>query len=342
MKICLFSAKRYDRESFDKRNLSRANSNEQPIEIEYFETHLNPKTASLAKGFDAVCAFVNDDLSEATLAALSAVDIKLVLMRCAGFNNVDIEAAIKLGISVYRVPAYSPEAVAEHAIALMMTLNRRIHKAYQRTRDANFSLEGLTGINVFGKTAGVIGTGKIGLATLRILKGFGCKLLAFDPYPSDAAKELGVEYVSLSQLLKESHIISLHCPLTAENTYMIGRSAFSQMQKGTLLINTSRGKLVDSTACLDALKDGTLGGLALDVYEHEQELFFEDLSAEVIKDDVFRRLSACHNVIFTGHQAFLTEEALHNIADTTLTNALDFAHERDNTNEITPNVFDNS
>lgn len=342
MKICLFSAKRYDRTSFDERNTNRASATDSPISIEYFETHLNPKTASLAQGYDAVCAFVNDDLSEPTLTELKAAGIKLVLMRCAGFNNVDIDAAIRLGISVYRVPAYSPEAVAEHAIALMMTLNRRIHKAYQRTRDANFSLEGLTGVNIFGKTAGVIGTGKIGLAALRILKGFGCKLLAFDPYPSEAAKELGVEYVSLSQLFKESHIISLHCPLTAENTYMIGRAAFSQMQKGTLLINTSRGKLVDSTACIEALKDGTLGGLALDVYEHEQELFFEDLSAEVIKDDVFRRLSACHNVIFTGHQAFLTEEALQNIADTTIGNALDFAHERDNANEITPAVFDNS
>lgn len=342
MKICLFGAKRYDRESFEQRNLARTDANSSPIELEFFDTGLNVKTAGLAKGFDAVCAFVNDDLSEPTLAALNNAGIKLVLMRCAGFNNVDLNAAAKLGIEVYRVPAYSPEAVAEHAIALMMTLNRRIHKAYQRTRDANFSLEGLTGINIFGKTAGVIGTGKIGLAALRILKGFGCKLLAFDPYPSDAAKELGVEYVSLSRLFKESNIISLHCPLTAENTYMIGRSAFSQMQKGTLLINTSRGKLVDSTACIEALKDGTLGGLALDVYEHEQELFFEDLSAEVIKDDVFRRLSACHNVIFTGHQAFLTEEALQNIADTTLGNAVDFMQDKKGDNKVTPTVFDNS
>ncbi|TXR54662.1 2-hydroxyacid dehydrogenase [Reinekea thalattae] len=341
MKICLFSAKRYDRESFDKRNSQRSDATPE-IQLEFFETGLNPKTASLAQGFDAVCAFVNDDLGRETLTELNSAGIKLVLMRCAGFNNVDLQAAAELGIGVYRVPAYSPEAVAEHAIALLMTLNRRVHKAYQRTRDANFSLEGLTGINIFGKTAGVIGTGKIGLAALRILKGFGCKLLAFDPYPSQAAIELGVEYVSLEELLQASNIISLHCPLTEENTYMINRSAFSQMQKGTFLINTSRGKLVDSSACIDALKDGTLGGLALDVYDHEKELFFEDLSSEVIKDDVFRRLSACHNVIFTGHQAFLTEEALHNIADTTLSNASNFINGVESDNRVTPAVVDNS
>lgn len=342
MRICLFSAKRYDRISFEQRNHALASNGTQHIELEYFDTGLDAKTASLAQGFDAVCAFVNDDLSAATLAALAEADIKLVLMRCAGFNNIDLDAAERLNIKVYRVPAYSPEAVAEHAIALMMTLNRRIHKAYQRTRDANFSLEGLTGVNIFGKTAGVIGTGKIGLAALRILKGFGCRLLAVDPYPNEAAKELGVEYVSLSTLLREANIISLHCPLTPENTYMIGRSAFSQMQPGTLLINTSRGKLVDTQSCLEALKNGTLGGMALDVYEHEKSLFFEDLSAEVIQDDVFRRLSACHNVIFTGHQAFLTEEALQNIADTTLTNAVAFAENKPTDNEVTAAVIDNS
>jgi D-lactate dehydrogenase len=336
MKISFFSAKRYDREHFDAQNTSSAFS------IEYFDTALSAKTARLAHGADAVCAFVNDDLSAPTLEALAEHGIQLILLRCAGFNNVDLAKAEQLGITVSRVPAYSPEAVAEHAIALMMTLNRRIHKAYQRTRDANFSLEGLTGMNIFGKTAGVIGTGKIGLATARILKGFGCRVIAFDPYPNDAAKELGIEYVSMAELLAQSNIITLHCPLTPENTYLIGKSAFSQMKKGTLLINTSRGKLVDSTACIEALKDGTLGGLALDVYEHEKELFFEDLSAEVILDDVFRRLSACHNVIFTGHQAFLTQEALQSIADTTLLNANAFSQGQRNGNEVTAEVVDNS
>jgi len=336
MKISFFSSKRYDRQHFDAQNIFPE------IQIDYFDTALDAKTVRLAHGADAVCVFVNDDLSAPILQDLHQQGINLVLLRCAGFNNVDLNTAETLGITVSRVPAYSPEAVAEHAIALMMTLNRRIHKAYQRTRDANFSLEGLTGINIFGKTAGIIGTGKIGLATARILKGFGCKILAFDPYPNEAAKALDIEYVSLSQLLSQSRIISLHCPLTAENTYLIGKSAFTQMQKGTLLVNTSRGKLVDSQACIQALKDGTLGGLALDVYEHEKELFFEDLSAEVILDDVFRRLSACHNVIFTGHQAFLTEEALLVIADTTLNNARTFAEGQRNGNEVTNEIFDNS
>ncbi|MEZ9232191.1 2-hydroxyacid dehydrogenase [Vibrio amylolyticus] len=334
MKISLFSAKRYDQESFDHQRSTLSIQDQETLSLDYFDTTLDAKTARLAKGSDAVCAFVNDDLGKETLEVLSKKGIKLVLMRCAGFNNVDLDTAARLGITVSRVPAYSPEAVAEHAIALMMTLNRRIHKAYQRTRDANFSLEGLTGFNIFGKTAGVIGTGKIGLAALRILKGFGCKLLAYDPYPSEEAIQLGVEYVDLDTLLAHSSIISLHCPLTPENEFLIGPKAFQRMNKGTILINTSRGKLVDSQSCIEALKDGTLGGLALDVYEHEKSLFFEDLSAEVIQDDVFRRLSACHNVIFTGHQAFLTHEALQNIAETTLDNALAFHQGKANGNEV--------
>ncbi|WP_295898935.1 2-hydroxyacid dehydrogenase [uncultured Vibrio sp.] len=334
MKISLFSAKRYDQESFEHQRSALSIQDQETLSLDYFDTILDAKTARLAKGNDAVCAFVNDDLSEETLEVLAQQGIKLVLMRCAGFNNVDLNAATRLGITVSRVPAYSPEAVAEHAIALMMTLNRRIHKAYQRTRDANFSLEGLTGFNIFGKTAGVVGTGKIGLATLRILKGFGCKLLAYDPYPSDEAIKLGVEYVDLNTLLSQSSIVSLHCPLTPENEFLIGPKAFQRMNKGTILINTSRGKLVDSQSCIEALKDGTLGGLALDVYEHEKSLFFEDLSSEVIQDDVFRRLSACHNVIFTGHQAFLTHEALQNIAETTLDNALSFHQGTPNGNEV--------
>lgn len=219
-----------------------------------------------------------------------------------------------------RVPAYSPEAVAEHAIGMMMTLNRRIHRAYQRTRDANFSLEGLTGFTMHGKTAGVIGTGKIGVAALRILKGFGMRLLAFDPYPSTAALDLGVEYVDLQTLFAESDVISLHCPLTPENYHLLNHAAFDQMKNGVMVINTSRGALIDSQAAIEALKNQKIGSLGMDVYENERDLFFEDKSNDVIQDDVFRRLSACHNVLFTGHQAFLTAEALISISETTLQN----------------------
>lgn len=332
MNICLFSAKRYDRDYFEHANQDFDH------QLEYFDTELSCRTVALAAGKDAVCAFVNDDLGKETLTALSAQGIKLVLMRCAGFNNVDLKTAAELGITVSRVPAYSPESVAEHAIALMMTLNRRIHKAYQRTRDANFSLEGLIGFNMHGITAGVVGTGKIGMAAARILKGFGCRVLAYDPFTNPEAEELGIEYVRLSKLMRECRVITLHCPLTDDNVYLVGRQAFAQMQKGTVLINTSRGKLVDSQACIDALKDGTLGGLALDVYENEQELFFEDLSAEVIHDDVFRRLSSCHNVIFTGHQAFLTAEALGAIATTSLTNASAFSKGESSGNEVSEQV----
>lgn len=328
MKICLFSAKKYDRQYFDLANQNYG------YELEYFSIALAPKTAALAKGADAVCAFVNDIITEQTLQELHDLGIKILLMRCAGFNNVDLAAAKKLGIHVARVPAYSPEAVAEHAIALLMTLNRRIHKAYLRTRDANFSLEGLTGFNMHGKTVGVVGTGKIGVATARILKGFGCELLGFDPYENEQFKALGGRYVSLEELLSSSKVISLHCPLTEESTYLIDQHAFSLMQPGTVLINTSRGKLVDSVAAVDALKNGTLGGMALDVYENEQNLFFEDLSDEVIQDDVFRRLSACHNVIFTGHQAFLTKEALDAIASVTLDNAQHLSNGQGTPNEI--------
>ncbi|WOG27627.1 2-hydroxyacid dehydrogenase [Endozoicomonas sp. 8E] len=334
MKICIFNAKKYDRESFDLYNADFG------FELEYFDMRLDEKTAHLARAGDAVCAFVNDDLSRPVLSVMAEYNIRLLLMRCAGFNNVDLDAAKELGIIVARVPAYSPEATAEHAIALIMTLNRKTHKAYQRTRDANFSLEGLTGFNLHGRVAGVIGTGKIGLAAARILKGFGCKLLGYDPYPNPAFEDLGGDYVSLNQLLQQSKLITLHCPLTKDNEYMINEDAFNQMQPGVLLVNTSRGKLLNSVAAMDALKKGILGGLALDVYENEQDLFFEDLSDEVIQDDVFRRLSACHNVIFTGHQAFLTEEALMAIAKTTLSNARAFFEGKASGNEIVREVPD--
>ncbi|EPQ3100431.1 2-hydroxyacid dehydrogenase, partial [Serratia marcescens] len=262
----------------------------------------------------------NDDGSREVLEELAALGVEILALRCAGFNNVDLDAAKELGIKVVRVPAYSPEAVAEHAVGMMMCLNRRIHRAYQRTRDANFSLEGLIGFNMHNRTAGVIGTGKIGVATMRILKGFGMKLLAYDPFPSEQALELGAEYVDLKTLYAQSDVITLHCPLTPENHHLLNADAFAMMKNGVMVINTSRGALIDSTAAIDALKQQKIGALGMDVYENERDLFFEDKSNDVIQDDVFRRLSACHNVLFTGHQAFLTEEALTSISQTTLQN----------------------
>lgn len=314
MKLAIYSTKQYDRKYFEHVN------HEYGFDIEFFDFLLTEKTAKTAKGYDGVCLFVNDVGNRAVLEELKREGVKFIALRCAGFNNIDLDAATELGIPVVRVPAYSPEAVAEHAIGMMMCLNRRIHRAYQRTRDANFSLEGLTGFTLYGKTAGVIGTGKIGIAALRILKGFGLRLLAFDPYPSDTALALGVEYVPLSTLFAQSDIISLHCPLTPENYHLINHSAFDQMKDGVMIINTSRGGLIDSQAAIDALKHQKIGALGMDVYENERDLFFEDKSNDVIQDDVFRRLSACHNVLFTGHQAFLTAEALTSIAETTLEN----------------------
>ena len=328
MKIAMFSTRSYDINHFDPL-LSAAN-----IEFEYFDTQLNLHTVQLAQGFDAVCAFVNDDLSKPVLDKLAELGVKIVAMRCAGFNNVDIYAAKELNITVVRVPAYSPEAVAEHSIALMMSLNRRIHKAYLRTRDANFSLEGLVGFNLFGKTVGVIGTGKIGVATMAILKGFGCKILAYDPYQSEHALKLGAEYVELQDLYAQSDIISLHCPLTADNHHLLNGETFAQMKDGVMIINTSRGGLLNAPDAIEALKSGRIGALGLDVYEEEESLFFGDHSSEIIADDTFRRLSACHNVIFTGHQAFLTKEALTSIAETTIENLLTVNQGKVSANEV--------
>ncbi|WVD69245.1 2-hydroxyacid dehydrogenase [Orbus wheelerorum] len=314
IKVAVFSSKHYDRE-----HLEIANKNF-GFEIEYYEHKLSCKTAITAKGFDAVCIFVNDEADTKALKELSSLGIKILALRCAGFDNVDLAEAKRLGINVVRVPAYSPQAVAEHAVALMMTLNRRTHKAYQRTRDANFSLDGLTGFNMHNRTAGVVGTGKIGQAVIRILNGFGMKILAHDPFPSDVATELGATYVSLDELYANSDVITLHCPMTPENYHLLNAKSFNKMKDGVMIINTSRGGLLDSAAAIDALKQSKIGALGMDVYENERDLFFEDKSNDVIQDDVFRRLSACHNVIFTGHQAFLTQEALLNISDTTLSN----------------------
>nr|WP_321270075.1 2-hydroxyacid dehydrogenase [uncultured Tolumonas sp.] len=328
MKIALFSAKAYDRDYFEQAN------QQFDYVIDYFDVRLDAKTARLAHGYPVVCAFVNDDLSRPVLTDLVNNGTRLLAMRCAGYNNVDLVAAKELGLTVVRVPAYSPEAVAEHSVGLMMTLNRRIHKAYQRTRDANFALDGLVGFNMFGKTAGIIGTGKIGIATLRILKGFGMRLLVNDPFQNQAAIELGAEYVDLDTLFRESDVISLHCPLFQENYHLLNSQSFAKMKKGVMIINTSRGALLNSQDAIEALKQGKIGALGLDVYEEESELFFEDKSNEVITDDIFRRLSACHNVLFTGHQAFLTREALLSIAGTTLNNAKIFAANEKSGNEV--------
>ncbi|MUL16024.1 2-hydroxyacid dehydrogenase [Aliivibrio fischeri] len=331
MKIAMFSTKSYDETSFNS-----INQNYQ-FECQFFSFQLTESTAPIANGADVVCAFVNDDLSAPVLEILAKQGTKLIAMRCAGFDRVDLEAAKKLGMQVVRVPAYSPEAIAEHAVGMMMCLNRRFHKAYQRTRDANFSLEGLTGFNFFSKTVGVIGSGKIGLATMRILKGLGMNILCFDPYPSQVAIDMGVKYTTLDEIFSQSDVITLHCPLTPENTHLLDTDSFSKMKNGVMIINTSRGGLLNSASAIEALKAGKIGSLGLDVYDHEKELFFQDKSNDIIKDDVFRRLSACHNVLFTGHQAFLTEEALDNIASTTLGNIDAFLKGEASGNELITN-----
>ncbi|MCC4831626.1 lactate dehydrogenase [Shewanella sp. 10N.286.51.B7] len=328
MKIGFFSAKNYDIQHFDAMNKDFG------AKIEYFDYRLCMQNAKLADGFEVVCAFVNDSLCEEVLVELAKGGTKIIAMRCAGFNNVDLDAAKRLGITVVNVPAYSPESVAEHTIAIMLTLNRKIHKAYQRTRDANFALSGLVGFNMHGKTVGVIGTGKIGIATIKILLGFGCKVVAYDPYPSEVVKGLGVEYISLDELYPQCDIISLHCPLTEDNHHLLSQNSFNKMKPGVMVINTSRGGLLNAIDAMEALKVGQLGSLGLDVYENEKELFFQDKSNEIIKDDVFRILSASHNVIFTGHQAFLTDEALNAIAYTTLKNITDLLTSHHSDNEL--------
>lgn len=328
MKIAIYSTKQYDRKFLEKANQQFG------YELEFFNFMLSAQTAKTAVGSQAVCIFVNDDGGREVLTELAQLGVKTLALRCAGFNNVDLEAAKALGINVVRVPAYSPEAVAEHAVGLMLSLNRRIHRAYQRTRDANFSLEGLIGFNLHQRTAGIVGTGKIGIATMRILKGFGMKLLAFDPYPNPQALELGAQYVDLQTLYAQSDVISLHCPLTPENHHLLNADAFSQMKDGVMIVNTSRGGLIDSQAAIDALKQQKIGALGMDVYENERDLFFVDKSNDVILDDVFRRLSSCHNVLFTGHQAFLTEEALLSISQTTLSNIKQLAQGEPCTNQL--------
>ena len=314
MKIAFFSTQPYDRVFFNRENPDGR------FEYQFYETHLGPHIVQAVTDVDAVCVFVNDRVNREVIEVLASRGVKIVALRCAGFNNVDLDAAREFGISVCRVPAYSPEAVAEHAMAMLLTLNRKTHKAYNRVREQNFSLNGLLGFNLHGKTIGVVGTGTIGKAFCRVAKGFGCKLLAFDIYEDEQLKEMGVSYVDLDTLYRSSDIISLHCPLTPENKHMINNTSIQQMKDGVVVLNTSRGALIDTSAVIDALKTRKIGGLALDVYEQEEKLFFKDLSGTIIEDDTIQRLMSFPNVLVTAHQAFFTEEALTQIAATTLRN----------------------
>ena len=309
MKVILFGTQPYDRESFERIRPAFG------FEVCYHRSHLNASNVVLARGADAVCIFVNDVADADTIRELAAMGVKLIALRCAGFNNVDLTAAARYGIPVVRVPAYSPHAVAEHAVALMLALNRKIHRAYWRTRDGNFSLHGLMGFDMYGKTAGIIGTGKIARELIRILKGFGMEVLAYDLYPDEAyAAGAGITYVPLEELYSRSDIISLHCPLTDRTRYMIGDVAISQMKPGVVLINTGRGQLIHSEALIDGLKEKRIGAAGLDVYEEEAGYFYEDTSDRIMDDDVLARLLSFNNVIVTSHQGFFTREALDNIA----------------------------
>jgi D-lactate dehydrogenase len=317
-RIAFFDVKPYDRESFDRAN--------EPFgfDLSYFEARLSATTAPLAAGHEVVCAFVQDTLDKPVLDALVAEGVKLIALRSAGYNNVDLAAAFGR-IPIVRVPAYSPHGVAEHAAALLLTLNRKTHKAYSRTRESNFSINGLMGFDLFGKTAGVVGTGRIGRAFISIMKGFGMKVLAFDPVPDPGyAKTEDISYVPLDALYAKSNVIALHCPLTPETRHMIGVQALAKMKKGVVIINTGRGLLIDTKALIQGLKSGKVGAAGLDVYEEEEKYFFEDFSASSIADDVLARLLTFPNVLVTSHQGFFTREAVAAIAETTLANIREF------------------
>ncbi|MEM9400238.1 MAG: 2-hydroxyacid dehydrogenase [Verrucomicrobiota bacterium] len=318
MKIAFFSTKPYDERFFNTANQSLNYT------FQYFEPHLNAQTASLAKGCEVACAFVNDTLDKETIEILASSGIRHIALRCAGYNQVDLKTAEAHKILVSRVPAYSPHAVAEHTLALMLALNRKVHRAHSRIREGNFALDGLLGYDIYGLTAGIIGTGKIGINVVRILQGFGCEVLAYDPYPNSECEQLGARYVSIEELLSRSHIVSLHCPLTPESHHLVNDQTIAVMKDGVTLINTSRGGLIDTPAVIRGLKSAKIGYLGLDVYEEESDLFFEDLSNQVIQDDIFARLTTFPNVIITGHQAFFTGEAFRNIADTTLANIREY------------------
>jgi len=327
-KIAFFGAKPYDIASFDKVN------EKYNYDIRYYKGHLNPNNVVLTQDTDAVCIFVNDTADAAVIDAMVDNGVKLLALRCAGFNNVDLKAA-KGKLPVVRVPAYSPYAVAEYSLALMLSLNRKIHRAYWRTRDGNFSLNGLMGFDMHGKTIGIIGTGKIAKILIRLLKGFGMRILAYDLYPDmKFAGEEGISYVSLDELYRESDIISLHCPLTDQTKYMIDKDSIDKMKEGVMIINTGRGQLINTNDLIEGLKEKKIAAAGLDVYEEEGEYFYEDKSDKIIDDDVLARLLSFNNVIVTSHQAFFTKEALHNIAETTLQNIEDFRCHRPLVNEV--------
>ncbi|MEM6471369.1 MAG: 2-hydroxyacid dehydrogenase [Planctomycetota bacterium] len=320
MKIVMFSTKEHDRRFFEEANRGLG---DQAHSIEYLDARLASATTSLADGFDAVCVFVNDSLDASVVSSLAEYGVKAIALRCAGFNNVDLKVAKQSGIHVVRVPEYSPHAVAEHSVALLLALNRQIHRAYNRVRDGDFRLAGLLGFDLFGKTVGVIGTGKIGRCVCRILSGFGCEVIASDPLQHPECLQMGVEYTELSELFRRSRIVVLQCPLLPETHHLIDEAAIAKMPPDVMIINTSRGAVIDTRAVIEGLKRGRIGGLGIDVYEEEADLFFEDLSSTVITDDVFARLLTFPNVIITGHQAFFTHEALDRIASVTLQNLLD-------------------
>lgn len=330
VRIDVFSTKPYDREFLTR----AAEGAEPPLELVFHDARLGPSTAMLANGATAVCAFVNDDLSAPVLDLLADMGIGLVAMRSAGVNNVDLPRARELGLKVARVPAYSPHAVAEHAVALILALNRKIHRAYNRVREGNFALDGLMGFDLHGKTAGVVGTGVIGQVLARILLGFGCKVVASDPYPDEGLQAAGVTYLPFEDLLGQSDVITLQCPLTPETRHLIDARAVAAMKPGAMLINTSRGAVVDTDAVIAGLKSGQIGALGLDVYEEESDLFFEDLSNRIIPDDHFARLQTFPNVLITGHQGFFTREALTAIARTTVENITSFARDGTPANRV--------
>lgn len=332
MRIAVFDTHRHDRAALEEANAAHVH------ELTFFEPRLTPQTASLAAGFDVACSFVNDRVDRVTLETLRAAGVRLIALRSAGYNHVDLEAATALGLPVVRVPEYSPYAVAEHAVALVLALNRKIHRAHARVREGNFSLDGLLGFDLHGKTVGLVGTGRIGAVAARIFVGFGCRVIAYDPRPQAELVQLGVEYVPVTALYERADIVSLHVPLTPATHHMIDAGALARMKAGVMLINTGRGALIDSRALIGALKTGHIGSAGLDVYEEEEGVFFEDLSDKVLQDDVLARLLTFPNVLVTSHQGFFTREALAAIATTTLANVTAFERGEPLVNEVRSDV----
>lgn len=329
MKVAFFSSKPYDEQYFKAANADAH-------ELTFFETKLATRSLPLVEGAQAVCVFVNDKIEAETFEGLKDLGVKYVALRCAGFNNVDLNAAKKYGIKVVRVPAYSPHAVAEHTIALLLTLNRRIHRAFNRVREGNFALDGLVGFDIHGLTVGIIGTGKIGALVAKLFQGFGCNIICYDRYENEELKSAGMRYEDLDTLFSKSDIISLHCPLLKDTYHLIDDDAIAKMKKGVTIVNTSRGGLIDTSATIRALKAGQIGNLAIDVYEEEDTMFFEDQSGLVMQDDVFARLLTFPNVLVTGHQAFFTDNALTQIAEVTFKNLRELEQTGSCQNEVLP------